>query len=405
VIEWSCAVIALAAFIYRFLTLPRDHFDPALVALSIYFLASFVSFIVGLEPVCGQLAELTGFTNITIIASHAAVVILTTAQQVVLIYWAHRPDEAWPKARQRILAFGVILAALIAMFLAILPSERQGTSETSSLLNMHNPAYAAYVILFTVTAAVGQAITLRMSWRFRRIVDDGWLRWSMWLISAGAILILGYCTLRVVQVVDTQIGIDASRWNPVQWLSGDFGSLLEIVGLTVPGWGPALFATAQWIRHYRQHQEMRPLWVALHQVSPDIALDAPVSRWGDIVSVRDLHYRRYRRMIEILDGLRALRPYLDPTILDIASRQARRNGMSARRVPSILDGAQLHAAIQARATQEPLPTEPPTATTLDVGDDLAGEAKRLVALATSFRRATPLAGTIIAQAGGRQRRS
>jgi hypothetical protein len=276
------------------------------------------------------------------------------------------------------------------MFLMILPSKRHGTSETSSLLNMYNRSYAGYLILFTTAVAVGQIITLRMSWSYGRIARRAWLRLGMYAVAAGAGLILVYCALRVTQVIGTQVGFDMAAWNPVQWLSGDFGSLLELLGWTAPGWGPSLSAAGSWIADYRRYQRLRPLWSALHQALPDIALDAPHSSIADLVTVRDLNYRLYRRTIEILDGQRALRPYLDPAATDAAARLALRAGVTADRLGPTVDAIQLHMALRAKAAGNPALADPITAA-VRLDDNLADVTKRLTVLAVAFKRCAGMA--------------
>jgi type II secretory pathway component PulM len=81
------------------------------------------------------------------------------------MYWAYPAEQARARSRRRILAFGGMLVLLVVMFFVILPSERHGTSQTSTLLNLGNRGYAAYVVLYMVTVGVGQVVTLRASAR------------------------------------------------------------------------------------------------------------------------------------------------------------------------------------------------------------------------------------------------
>jgi hypothetical protein len=368
------------------------------VGLTVYFFGSFLSFAVGLDAVSPYIINLFGTQNITIILSHSAVIVLTAAQQVVLIYWANPPEKARPKAVRRIVAFGIVLAALVTMFFLILPGERQGTSETSSLLNMHNPYYVVYLVLFVTASAVGQIITLRMSWIYSRVAGRAWLRRSMWAVVAGAGLILVYCALRLAQILGEQAGINMKPWNPVQWLAGDVGSLLELLGWTAAGWGPLFSAASLWIANYRRHQRLRPLWVALYQATPDIALDAPWSRVADLVLIRDLNYRLYRRVIEILDGQRALRPYLDPTIAEAVARQARRVGVTGERLGPTLEAIQLHLALRAKAEGGPRFTDQMPGVPNGPDGDLPKETRRLTTLARTFRRCAGMADAVMAEA-------
>jgi hypothetical protein len=67
------------------------------------------------------------------------------------------------------------------------------------------------------------------------------------------------------------------------------------------------------IRHrHRDLRQLYPLWELLYRATPGIALDPPRSALADAIRLRNLEFRRYRRIIEIHDGRLALRPHLDP---------------------------------------------------------------------------------------------
>jgi hypothetical protein len=386
VLEWTCTIVALVAFSYRWATVSRSRPDPARIALTFYFLFSFLSFFVGLDAIWPYLAAFFHTPNITIILSHSAVIVLTAAQQVVLIYWARPPELARPIATRRVAAFGVVLIAMIAVFFSVLPTQRHGTSETSSLLNMTNKYFAAYLVLFTVAAAVGQVVTLRMSWAYSRVTDHTWLRRSMLTVAAGALCILVYSAMRLAEVVGTNLGADMTPWNPIEWLAGDIGSLLELLGLTAPGWGPALSATRRWLVDYVRYQRLRPLWEALHRATPEIALETPRSRLADLVLVRNLDHLLYRRVIEILDGRRSLRPYLEP------------GGAESTGDDEASEAAQVRRALHIKAEGRPPLADPAHDHTLLSGDSLTNEVKRLAALAKAFRRTA----TITEATGGNE---
>jgi hypothetical protein len=98
-----------------------------------------------------------------------------------------------------------------------------------------------------------------------------------------------------------------SAWEPAYWLAGSVGALLQVFGWTVPSWGPAVSA---WLRGYRSYLRLRPLWWALYEAVPVIALEPPPRRPLDRLPPADLGYRLHRRVIEILDGYHALGPHL-----------------------------------------------------------------------------------------------
>jgi hypothetical protein len=87
-----------------------------------------------------------------------------------------------------------------------------------------------------------------------------------------------------------------------------------------------------WAGRLRAYQRLYCLWAALYAVDPRIALDPPPSRRADLLNLRDLDFRLYRRFIEIQDGLLVLQPHMDGTVAAIARSRAERRGLPANRV-------------------------------------------------------------------------
>jgi hypothetical protein len=391
-LEWICTLVALDAFLYRMLGPFANKTEPAAIALAVYFLGSFFSFAVGLDVISPYIAQLFGFENITIILSHVSVVVLTTAQQVVLIYWAYPPELARRRALKRIIIFGVLLIILITSFFLILPARRAGTSETSSLLNLSNPYYAAYLGFFAVAVAVGQVATLQGSLRYAKAAHRPWLRYGIWTVALGAALILIYCSARCIQIVGVMAGVNISPWNPVQWLAGDLGSLLELLGWTAPGWGPWLSARHQWVKKVHYYHRLRPLWVAMYKGAPEIVLHPPPSWLADLIWPGHIDYRLYRRLIEILDGQLALRPYFDPVVAEAAVRQIKDSCFAEDQTDATVLAIQLHAALWAKA--ENAHGSRRTARANNLTGNLLDDTKKFVMVADAFTSSIGMARTI-----------
>lgn len=391
----TCAFAGLAAFAYRLPALLRHHRDPGLVALCTYFLCSGTSFLVDLDPLRLRIANALDYPNITTVMTQGAVVVLTAAQQVVLVHWSHPPEEARPRAARRIVAFGAAGAVLVALFFLLSTPTRQSRAETTLLLNMDNPRYAGYLCLYLGICAVGQVETVRLSVRYARIANRAWLRRGMWTVTAGAGLILVYCTVRYVEIAGTHLGHDMAAWDPLSWISGSTGSLLALLGWTMPSFGPRLGGLRRWVANYRAYQRLRPLWWALYRAVPAIALTPPSSRLADLVPGRNLEYRLYRRVIEIRDAQLALRPAGGTAAL----QDVRHPSGTA---PSAVEEARrLAAALEARRRPRP-PHQggPPAPVTVGGPDgaaarptsppqwrgDLLTEIAWLVEVARAFRR-------------------
>ncbi|MGN5380970.1 MAB_1171c family putative transporter [Streptomyces lasalocidi] len=126
-----------------------------------------------------------------------------------------------------------------------------------------------------------------------------------------------------------------------------------------------------WRQHRRTYRRLRPLWQLLHEAFPEDALHRePVGKWREDLTVRGVHRRYYRRVIECRDGLVRVSPYL-------ALQDVRDGG-----TPEVLVG-HLRSALRSQAAGEPAPTQA-IAVALPGEDSLDADARQLVALSDAL---------------------
>jgi hypothetical protein len=73
----------------------------------------------------------------------------------------------------------------------------------------------------------------------------------------------------------------------------------------------------------RTYRQLYPLWRSYYEAEPSIALDGSANESG----LRDIELRLYRRVIEIRDGMLAVRPYANGRTRDLAQREAHSAGL------------------------------------------------------------------------------
>jgi len=127
-----------------------------------------------------------------------------------------------------------------------------------------------------------------------------------------------------------------------------------------------------------------PLWSALHEITPEIALDPAASELRDRLRFRNLDFRLYRRVIEIRDGRLVLRPFLDADVARRARDDALKGGQSDGDVEAIVEARVLATGVE-NARLRRRPTEVLPASELG-GDDFRSEVEWLLQVA----RADPL---------------
>ncbi|HEX5348569.1 MAG TPA: MAB_1171c family putative transporter [Pseudonocardiaceae bacterium] len=139
------------------------------------------------------------------------------------------------------------------------------------------------------------------------------------------------------------------------------GVLLFLTGLSYPAAVLRLAALRVWWRHRRIYQYLGPLWTALHGEFPEHELTrVPSSPWRDAVSLRGVHRRYYRRVIECRDGLVRISPHV---------AQLRQNGRKDDSLVHLLkDALRAHAAGEP-APPDATPVAVPTAAGLNADVD------------------------------------
>ena len=97
---------------------------------------------------------------------------------------------------------------------------------------------------------------------------------------------------------------------------------LTAVGALVP----ALHRAGTFLRRLVYHHRLRPLWIATAQAAPGNVLGTPLSPLADLIRVRGVEGRLYRRTIEIRDAQWELTGFVSPTTADAATAALRAAG-------------------------------------------------------------------------------
>jgi hypothetical protein len=124
-----------------------------------------------------------------------------------------------------------------------------------------------------------------------------------------------------------------------------------------------------WWQHRRLCRQLGPLWTMLHEAYPEDELSrVPAGRWRDLLRLRGVHRRYYRRVIECRDGLVRVSPYLAPRDIDtpVGLANALREALRARTQGAPVEGLAMPVAIPD-------------------GDGLDADVKQLVALSKALR--------------------
>lgn len=356
-LSWSCALATLAAFVYKVPRVRLSTESAALFALATYFFFNSMAYWVDLEISRKALLELFKFPNITVIIVQVSVLVLTAAQQVAIVYLVLPPQEANRAARRQIIGFGLAIGLLVLLFASIRPG-RVSTVQETVYLNIQDGDYALYMSYYLTVCAIGRFQTVLFSFRYARTIREFWLRLGMWSVAGGSALILAYCAVRYWQILALHTDlVTVQPWKFLFWLIADIGTLLQMLGWTVPSWGPKLGALSRWLGNYHDYLRLGPLWRAVSQAAPEITLEPARHRLLTWIPPRRLEYHLYRRVIEIRDGQLILARAADPIAIH-RLEQARGMGHEAMFEAAMLKSA-LRGPVERQVHEGMLPNRRP----------------------------------------------
>jgi hypothetical protein len=320
--------------------------------------------------------------------------ILRLARQVTATATATAPaGRAW----HELAVPGLATVALTVLFV-LAPTPAEAPSFTVAYGDL--PEITAYwmvtIAYFGITLAALARLSLHYAGRAGRLS----LRIGLEVLGAGVALGVAYSLSKLAELVAAQLP-HADAAQHVAATTGHIllgvGALTMSVGLLIPALGPRLRAVERAARTYVALHRLRPLWETLWRANPDILLDPPPARWRDLLAFRQLESRLYRRVIEIEDGLLALRPYVTDDIAHEALAAATGAGLVGRDRDATVDACCLAVAVAAKRSGR---ASAATAASHIRGTrgaaDLAGEVRLLCQLARVLRR-SPVVRTFAAR--------
>ncbi|MEU8774885.1 MAB_1171c family putative transporter [Streptomyces sp. NPDC048606] len=305
-IRTLCFVIAAlssyAALVYRLSQVRRSWRDSAYRTLITTLLLQCLTFTMGAVAMGGP--TFLGVPNLAILCMHLSAVAFCVAAQIILLRWAAADEEAARKARWWLITGIALNVLLTALFLL---ADGSGRPSSDFDTGSGRPLVLTYLLVFIVSQAIPCVTIFRQCGPYARMTDNASLRQALRMLSVAAVVLFLYCVARTVNILTAAAGVDIGAWKLASNVFSATGIVILSLSLTNSSWGPAAGRLLEWSRTYRAYRALYPLWRDLYESSPDIALEPPGA------SVSDLDYRLHRRVVEIRDGWRDLRPYIDRT--------------------------------------------------------------------------------------------
>lgn len=289
--------------------------------------------------------------------------LLVNLMTMAASYWMLAFFQYSVRASRRFqtVAFAGALALVAGVWLAAPAPVRLQPAALASGTDWHSTVF--------VVAAVGYmayALGLALRWAviYARVARRRQLRRGLRAIAAGLASLIAGCFCKcLVALLQAFAGVAWEAGNVAYVGFVLIGSVGLVIGVMYPAVTGMLAAVPVWSWHRRAYRDMEPLWQALHEAFPDLALRTEtLPWWRDPLRIRRTHRNYYRRAVEIRDGLVQLGPYFPDD----------RTG----------DAGAVRRALTAKAAGAPAGTSPPTPAT--GGDDLDSDVRWLVHLSRSL---------------------
>ncbi|RIT41392.1 MAB_1171c family putative transporter [Mycobacteroides abscessus] len=135
------------------------------------------------------------------------------------------------------------------------------------------------------------------------ISRDALFRRGLLLTITGAGVYLVFCAVRGAVMLGVALGENIGSWEALSTTLAGLGAGLIAAGLTIPIWAPQLTRLADAVARYLEFRRLGPLWSDLYRDNRAIAMFPPGAMIGGP------GFLLYRRIVEIRDGLLAVRRY------------------------------------------------------------------------------------------------
>jgi hypothetical protein len=362
----TAALLLLAVLwkVYQLFQAPQDR---ALRAVTACLLCTAGSFSTGLPAENKALNTLAG-TGASSLASN---VLLLGAVYGLLSFYLYSATGRRRASRRARLEALPLMMTLIVITLATISAPAGVRGRPYGTADLHTPQVAVffvaaqlYLVYALTTAAWWTGRYARMS---QKPVNIG-----LWLTASS---LTGMAAANALRVAMDLIAWHGSAAPAVLNQGGALLFALAVpafvVGLSYPGVMLRLAAFRIWRQHRRTYRCLRPLWQLLHEAFPEDSLHRqPTGAWREDLTIRGVHRRYYRRIIECRDGLVRVSPYL--------AHQDVRDGATSEVLAD-----HLRSALRSRAAGEHVPGHA-VAVALPREDSLDADARQLVALSDAL---------------------
>lgn len=227
--------------------------------------------------------------------------------------------------------FGYLVATWVTMTALLASTDFDPQNGGFTRANAVLPTAVAYQLVLFAYGAGCLVVFARMINRYAAECPSGPFRTGLRTVAFGAMWTVGWAfwaCLPTLWILLT--GLRRETFMAINLNLAWVAVALWIAGAMLATWSEQIERLHRRVSAIRRYRAMAPLWSALFAAQPDIALTG---------MPRDPEFALYRRIIEIRDGVLALRRHVPPQVTD---------WIPAPQSPATLEAASLAAALIAK---------------------------------------------------------
>jgi hypothetical protein len=339
-------------------------------ALTGAFFFSAVGQLVEVSAVAARVNELSGVPNLYRLVAYLCALCIGLCEAILVTHWTSPESPASRLRRRFAFSAACVVGYLVTFSIGNDPTDPQ----RFTVDNVHSPAVAVFLLIYVAVQISYLGDVAVVAWRFSRVAQRPWMRVGLRIAGTGGAIGVVEALTKASYVVAGLAGAHPRGEETVDSVIVMVASLFLLSGWATPALEPRVAAVRNWLVRYRGNRALYPLWRALFDAMPAIALDPPAGDWAAVWSPRDIKLRTLRRVIEIRDGRLNLAPYMDPRVDDAAYRMGRQAGLSGMELDAVVEAARIRAALaalRAGGATAPATELPPIAGFSEIASEIA----------------------------------
>ncbi|MFF8789121.1 MAB_1171c family putative transporter [Streptomyces sp. NPDC015125] len=345
VVYLAIAILDFVIAGWKCLALLRDP-TPTLSLITVNFVTSGLVFTMAAPAGYRRLGELTGVPSFATLPVYIGILTCFSLLHLLTMLWDPRLRQRPPVLRRRVTMWSAAyVAAPAVMVVAFCSADLSGPPDPLKFNTNFatDPLIQVFLGVFLATLACGTLSTYRQC-RMVKLEDPRFQR-ALRSFGIAMLFVFGYVVCCAPAITLAALG------NHTLDTVGVLGSTFGSIGALITSYGLSGAAVGAWLRERRDIKALQPLWdLVVEGVDEDLAFSVDSARSHRLAW--NVGFNLHRRVIEILDGMRALRPWVSPlpaaAVYAAHEHRTSRGKADARR----LSARELEAAATAAALRD-----------------------------------------------------